>query len=100
MDLLDELNTEIRELNRRIELNNIDFELHEAYKTRSEYMEVKFLHGYSMILWTNNARRALQARQSRLVAMTTGVEIVDDILNHMLEGWVFGETESHFTAAG
>ena len=33
-DLLDELNTEKRELQRRLDLNNVDKELHDAYASR------------------------------------------------------------------
>ena len=63
LELLDELTTEADDLTKRIELDNIDWELHESYNTRGEYMEVKFLHGYSMVLWTNNARKALENRR-------------------------------------
>jgi hypothetical protein len=46
-DLLDELTYEVREIERRIHLNHIDKELHDCYQTRNEYVEVKYLHGYS-----------------------------------------------------
>ena len=52
------------------------------------------------MLWANNARVALQARQTRLVALTVAKGVVDDILDHMLEGWLFGERESEFTVLG
>ena len=100
LDLLDELAQEIVELERRLHLNDVDKELHDAYASRKEYCEVKSLHGYSMMLWTNNARVALEARQSRLVAYTVAKEAVDDILDWMLEGWYFGERESSFAALG
>ena len=99
-DLFNELTYEMREIDRRLHLNNIDKELHDAYRTRAEYVEINHLHGYSTVLWTNNARKALGARQERLVAMNVAHEIVDDILEHMLEGWYFGERESKFTLAG
>merc|ERR1712146_373100 len=53
-----------------------------------------------MMLWVNNARVALEARQSRLVAYTVAKEAVNDILDWMLEGWYFGERESSFGALG
>lgn len=99
-DLLDELNDEIRELQIRIELANVDKELHDAYATRKEFFESRELHGYRVILWTNNARKALEARQSRLVALSVAKEVVADILDSMLEGWVFGERQSQFQALG
>jgi hypothetical protein len=99
-DLLDELAFEAREIDRRIHLNLIDKELHDCYNTRKEYVEVKHLHGYSTVLWVNNARKALSARQDRLVALNIANEVVDDILETMLEGWHFGERESKYLLAG
>jgi hypothetical protein len=99
-DLMDELVFEVREIERRIELNNIDKELHDCYATTDEYIQVFHLHGYASILWTINARKALNARQERLVAMNVAQEIADDILEHMLEGWVFGERKSDLPAVG
>jgi len=58
------------------------------------------LHGYAMMLWTNNARQALQARQSRLVAYAVAKDAIDDILDWMLEGWFFGERESSYNILG
>jgi hypothetical protein len=100
LDLLEELQNESEELEKRMHLNCIDRELHDAYATRQEYMEVKHLHGYAMMLWINNARQALQARQSRMVAVVVAKEICDDILDWMLDGWFFGERESAFSVAG
>ena len=99
-DLLDELTFETREIDRRVHLNQIDKELHDAYNTRKEYVEVKYLHGYSTVLWVNNARKALSARQDRLIALNIANEVVDDILENMLEGWYFGERESKYMLAG
>lgn len=99
-DLVDELMHEQRELAQRIDLNNVDQELHDAYATRKEYFESRYLHGYSLLLWTNNARQALEMRQSRLCALSVAKEVVDDILDWMLEGWYFGERESQFKVLG
>jgi hypothetical protein len=99
-DLVEELLFEQRELAQRIDLNNIDQELHDAYATRKEYFESRYLHGYSLLLWTNNARQALEMRQSRLCALSVSKEVVDDILDWMLEGWYFGERESQFKVLG
>lgn len=100
MDLMEELMFEKRELEQRLDLNNVDKELHDAYATRKEYFESRHLHGYSILLWTNNARKALEDRQSRLCALSVSKEIVDDILDWMLEGWYFGERESRFNVLG
>lgn len=99
-DLLQELYFESKQINLQIELNNVDKELHDCYATRKEYFESQFLHGYKLLLWTNHARIALEGRQSRLVAKTVAYEIVEDILESMLEGWVFGERESEYQVLG
>ena len=56
--------------------------------------QVKVLHGYRTLLWVNNARKALEREHNRLVAQTFAIELVDDILEYMLEGWYFGESGS------
>lgn len=66
----------------------------------AEYVEVATLHGYHTMLWSENARIALEAEHDRLVAQVTAREIVDDILDWMLEGWCFGERKSEFVVAG
>lgn len=99
-DLVDELVSEKREIERRFDLNNVDKELHDSYNCRTEYFESRFLHGYAMMMWTNNARKALEARQNRLVALSVAKEAVDGILDWMLEGWYFGERESQFSVLG
>lgn len=99
-NLIYELQREMKDLNQEIQLNYIDKELHDAYGSRKEYVTVEHLHGYKTMLWTNNARIALQARQSRLIALTVAKGVVDDVLDHMLEGWYFGERESEFTVLG
>jgi hypothetical protein len=99
-DLIDELHTENSEIELHISLDQIDMELHDAYAHKGEYFESQFLHGYSIMLWTNHARIALESRQSRLVAMTVAKEIVDDILDFMLEGWIFGERQSNYHVLG
>ena len=100
MDLLEELSGELKELDRQIHLDEVDKELHDAYASRQEFVEVNSLHGYSMMLWVNNARVALEARQTRLCAVSVAKEAVDDILDWMLEGWYFGERESAFPVLG
>jgi hypothetical protein len=98
--LLYELQSEGRDLDQEILLNNVDMELHDAFASRREYLTVEHLHGYKVMLWTNNARVALQTRQTRLVAVTVVKGVLNDILDYMLEGWLFGERESEFTVLG
>ena len=100
LDLLYELNSELSAVQRAVNLNAVDKELHDAYSSLKESMEVRALHGYPMLLWVNNARVALEQRQSRLCAEVVAHEICDDILDWMLEGWYFGERVSDYTIMG
>ena len=99
-DLVHELLWEDSQLDMRLKLNAIDRELHDAYATRKEYMEICSLHDYPTMMWTNNARRALEREHNRYVAATVANDIVDDALAFMFEGWYFGERESSFSVAG
>lgn len=99
-DLLNELNFESNQIELRMDLDRIDKELHDAYASRKEYFESRHLHGYTILLWTNNARVALEQRQNRLIALIISQEVVDDILEDMLEGWVFGERQSNYRVMG
>ncbi|KAJ1441114.1 hypothetical protein B484DRAFT_122439 [Ochromonadaceae sp. CCMP2298] len=93
-DLIDELSSEQRELSNRIELVDIDRELHDAHATRKDTYESSHLHGFALIMWTQNARTALFGRQSHLCSLSVAREVVDDILDWMLDGWFFGERQN------
>ncbi|KAJ1455056.1 hypothetical protein M885DRAFT_520998 [Pelagophyceae sp. CCMP2097] len=99
-DLIHELCWEDKELDLRLRLNALDRELHDAYATRKEYVEVKALHRYSTMMWTSNARRALERERNKYVASVVASDVVDECLEAMLEGWYFGERTSAFQVAG
>ncbi|CAM9091089.1 unnamed protein product, partial [Phaeothamnion confervicola] len=90
-DLEHELSWELRHVRFMVRLSAIDAELHTAGRTTADFFECHALHGYRTMLWTADARRALDAEQSRLLARLVAVEVVDGILQDMLEGWQFGE---------
>ena len=99
-DLMHELTFENTLLERQVRLCGLDKELHDAWATKKEHIEVKVLHGYRTLMWVTNARQALDYEHNKLVAATFATELVDDILEHMLEGWVFGETKSKYKMTG
>jgi hypothetical protein len=92
-DLLNELSNEAAELSRQKELTLVDQEFHDVVASQSQYVEVRRLHSYKVIMWTKNARDALAMRQSHLVAINVAEEAVDAILDFMLDGWYFGECD-------
>jgi hypothetical protein len=99
-DLMEELSNERIELSRRVELNQLDKEYHDIINTKKEYVEVNHLHGYKIVMWTSNARRALARRQDHLIAVNTAHDVIDEILDWMLDGWYFGQRESSSLVAG
>lgn len=99
-DLLDELALDLKELKRKIRLNDVDKELHRAFASHEEYMETEVLHGYSQMTWRKDAIIALWRESNALIAQQVAYEIVDDIIGYMLEGWHFGERKSRLQLAG
>lgn len=99
-ELVEELTSEQKQLRHMLKLHFIDMEFHDANQTTSEHIECFALHGYRTLLWTQDARVALEREHSRLVARLVAIEIVDDILQWMLEGWRFGERQSPHEAVG
>ena len=99
-DLMHELTFEDTLLERQVRLCGLDKELHDSWATKKEHIEVKVLHGYRTLMWVANARKALDYEHNKLVAATFATELVDDILEFMLEGWVFGEVKSKYKMTG
>lgn len=91
IDFIEELRSEQNFLRSKLKLHHIDEEFHEANRTSKEHVECVALHGYRTLLWTKDARVALEREHSRLVARAVAVEITHDILEWMLKGWHFGE---------
>lgn len=99
-ELIEELSSELKCLRYKLKLHLIDHEFHEANQTTKEHIESVALHGYRTFLWTKDARIALEREHNRLVARLVAIEIADDILEWMLEGWHFGERQSRHEAVG
>mmetsp|Transcript_24769 Transcript_24769/g.40112 ORF Transcript_24769/g.40112 Transcript_24769/m.40112 type:complete len:587 (-) Transcript_24769:265-2025(-) len=99
-DLIHVLDQELREHRRALRLEAIDEELHRAYSGTKDYLWLKALNGYDQVLWTDDARTALERARNKLIAEKLAVEVADDILDWMLEGWHFGERPSNLQTAG
>ncbi|CAN0581855.1 unnamed protein product, partial [Ectocarpus sp. 12 AP-2014] len=100
VDFIDELSSEQSYLKQRLKLHIIDEEFHEANRTSKQHIECVALHGYRTLLWTKDARVALEREHNRLVACAVAVEVTHDILHWMLEGWHFGERQSEHAPLG
>ncbi|TYZ68295.1 hypothetical protein PybrP1_005197 [[Pythium] brassicae (nom. inval.)] len=99
-DLFDELTAELKSWDRHLRLRAVDAEFHATFRTREPLFETKALHGFAQTQRRDKVQLALAREQNRLVAHVTAHEVVDDILDAMLEGWVFGERESARQALG
>ncbi|CAM9935458.1 unnamed protein product, partial [Hapterophycus canaliculatus] len=91
---------EAKELDRQLHLAAVDKELHDAYACAHEAIEVQSLHEYSTLMWTKDAQAALSKERELTLARTTSQEAVDDLLESMLDGWVFGERQGEHAAGG
>ncbi|RHY28400.1 hypothetical protein DYB32_006002 [Aphanomyces invadans] len=119
MDLFAELTLECRVWEKHLRLRAIDTELHATYNWPGDHFETVALHGFTQmqqvlslecsasttwLIWlflqTEKVKAALTREQNSLVAHLVSYEVMEDILEYMLEGWVFGERESHRKVQG
>lgn len=99
-DAIEELAMEAQELKNRLRLIDIDRELHFAHASTSPFITTTSLHGVPQQAARGEAIAALEADSARIISRQVAQGIVDDIIEWMLEGWVFGERRSNFQVAG
>ncbi|KAF0697015.1 Aste57867_12289 [Aphanomyces stellatus] len=100
MDLFVELTSECREWEKHMRLRAIDTELHATYNWSGDHFETVALHGFSQMQQTEKVQVALTREQNTLVAQIVTHEVMEDILEFMLEGWLFGVRESQRKVQG
>jgi len=79
-DLITELEAEKNNIVSQMKLNDIDKDLHDSFATRTRFLEIKSLHGYSTLLSIENARIALNREHNVLVAASVANDVINDIL--------------------
>jgi len=99
-DLFDELTLEAKIWEKNLRLKAVDDEFHETFRSRNEFFETQALHGFRQIQHKSKVQIALQREHNVLVANLTAYEVVEDVLESMLEGWIFGERESERQVLG
>lgn len=99
-DLFDEVTFELKIWDKHLRLRGADDEFHATFRTKEQFFETKALHGFPQTQQRDKVQVALQREHNLLVANLTAFEVVEDILESMLEGWVFGERESERKALG
>ncbi|KAF0723283.1 hypothetical protein Ae201684_017766 [Aphanomyces euteiches] len=100
MDLFLELTNEAKAWEKHIRLRAVDTELHATYNWTESHIQTVALHGFTQMQQTEKVQAALTREQSTLVAQLVTVEVIEDILEYMLEGWHFGERESQRKVQG
>ncbi|KAK1932378.1 hypothetical protein P3T76_012372 [Phytophthora citrophthora] len=99
-DLFDELTLEAKIWDKNLRLKAVDEEFHETFRSKNEFFETQALHGFRQIQHKSKVQVALQREHNILVAHLTAYEVVEDVLESMLEGWIFGERESERQVLG
>ncbi|KAG6610890.1 IQ motif, EF-hand binding site [Phytophthora cinnamomi] len=99
-DLFDELTSEVKIWEKNLRLKAVDEEFHETFRSKNEFFETQALHGFRQIQHKSKVQIALQREHNVLVAHLTAYEVVEDVLESMLEGWIFGERESERQVLG
>ncbi|KAL4128407.1 hypothetical protein PRIC2_007395 [Phytophthora ramorum] len=99
-DLFDELTFEVKVWEKNLRLKAVDEEFHETFRSKNEFFETQALHGFRQIQHKDKVQIALQREHNVLVANLTAYEVVEDVLESMLEGWIFGERESERQVLG
>ncbi|CAK4706908.1 unnamed protein product [Aphanomyces euteiches] len=100
MDLFLELTNEAKAWEKHIRLRAVDTELHATYNWTESHIQTVALHGFTQMQQTEKVQAALTREQNTLVAQLVTVEVIEDILEYMLEGWHFGERESQRKVQG
>lgn len=63
-------------------------------------MHVSALHDFHQMMWREDAVKSLESEGNKHIAAQVCSEVIDDVLDWMLEGWVFGERPSSLQIAG
>lgn len=90
-----EISKEIQTITQQIKVAHVDRELHDAYLANDEEeITVTSIHGFPVALSRNDAIAALEREREKHLGALMTVEVIDDILQWMLDGWYFGQSSS------
>jgi hypothetical protein len=87
-----EISKEIQTITQQIKVARVDKELHDAYLSNDEEeITVTSIHGFPVALSRNDAIAALERERNKQLGALVTVEVIEDILQWMLDGWYFGQ---------
>jgi hypothetical protein len=87
------ISKEIQMISQQIKVARVDKELHDAYLANDEEeITVTSIHGFPVALSRNDAIAALERERDKHLGALMTVEVIEDILQWMLDGWYFGSS--------
>ncbi|KAL7456702.1 hypothetical protein ACHAWC_008193 [Mediolabrus comicus] len=87
------ISKEIQTITQQIKVARVDKELHDAYLANDEEeITVTSIHGFPVVLSRNDAIAALERERDKHLGALMTVQVIDDILQWMLDGWYFGQS--------
>ncbi len=90
-----EISKEIQTITQQIKVARVDKELHDAYLANDEEeITVTSIHGFPVALSRNDAIAALERERDKHLGALMTVDVIEDILQWMLDGWYFGQSSS------
>lgn len=89
------ISKEIQTITQQIKVARVDKELHDAYLANDEEeITVTSIHGFPVALSRNDAIAALERERDKHLGALMTVQVIDDVLQWMLDGWYFGQSSS------
>jgi len=87
------ISKEIQTITQQIKVARVDKELHDAYLANDEEeITVTSIHGFPVALSRNDAIAALERERDKHLGALMTVQVIDDVLQWMLDGWYFGQS--------
>jgi len=79
-ELINELSEEIKQIDSKLLLARIDFELHRTYASKNESVTICSVHGYDVTVDRREGISLLEHEHNKHTAQIASIEVIDDIL--------------------
>lgn len=99
-DCVLEMQMELKSLERKKKITEVDKELHDVYNSNSPMITIKSIQGSEQTLFKDFAIMSLTICRDKLLAEECAYDTIDSILEWMYEGWHFGEVKSKYSVMG
>jgi len=79
-ELINELAEEIKQIDSKLLMARIDFELHRTYASKNESVTICSVHGYDVTVDRREGISLLEHEHNKRIAQISSVEVIDGIL--------------------